>query len=298
MISRAIIVFAVISIMPAIKSYGDSDSPGDIFNKVLEKYKSMQTYKAEGTITTDVENGGIKINSKTSFSILLKKPNLYLISWKQKDQPVPGIYQSGAVWSDGTQPYLYIGIMNAYSKMTTDEMALGSATGISEGAAFTIPSLFLSEFRDQADPFSRIIDPKIDKVEKVGDEDCYVLSGQSYISRKETFWISKKNYIIRKYERSLALPEGGAEIPEITDEQLEEAIKGMGLEVTDENKNNMREMMSGSRTMLKENEMQGSSIEYQENISFPKLDSADFSFTLPESAQLKDSLFGNMFGGS
>ena len=85
----------------------------------------------------------MKMNTETSFSILLKKPNLYLISWTQKNMPMAGMTQGGAVWSDGTQPYLYMGVMNAYSKMGSDEMALASATGISGGAANTIPSLFL-----------------------------------------------------------------------------------------------------------------------------------------------------------
>jgi len=273
-------------------------TPSQILGKVKAAYESMQTYKAEGTITSDIDTGATKMNTETSFSILLKKPNLYLISWTQKNMPMPGMAQSGAVWSDGTQPYLYMGMMNAYSKMASDAIALGGATGISGGAAFTVPSLFLSAFKEQPAPFSRLKDPKIEKTEKVGDEDCYVLSGPSSISRQETFWISKATYLIRKYYRSLEPPEGGTVIPEMTDEQLAKAITSMGQEVTEESKKKMREMMEKSRAMLKTMKMKGSSTELHQNASSPELSQSDFKFALPEGTVLKDSLFSGMLGGN
>ena len=266
-------------------------TPGNIFENVKTAYKSIDTYKAEGNITSNINPGGTQMNIETSFSIILKKPNLYLISWTQES--MPGMSQSGAVWSDSTQPYLYMGWMNAYSKMGSDELALASATGISGGAAFTIPSLFLSVFKEQPDLFSRLKEPQIEMTEKVGEDDCYVISGSSSISKKETFWVSKKSYLIKKYSRSLEPPEGGVAIPEpeITDEQLDEVIKGMGQEVTEESRKNMTEMMERSRTMRKTMKMRGSSTEIHTNVSSPKLNKNDFKFALPEGTVLKESLF-------
>ncbi len=298
MTGTRIIALAITMLMLGTNAFGDDTSPNEILKKVAATYKALKTYKAEGTITSDIDTGGMKMKTETSFSILLKKPNLYLISWTQKNMPMPGMVQSGAVWSDGTQPYLHMGMMNAYSKMISDAIALSSATGISGGAAFTIPSLFLSVFEEQPAPFSRLKDPKIEKTEKVGGEDCYVLSGPSAISKKETFWISKTSYLIRKYYRSLEPPEGGTVIPEMTDEQLEEAIKSMGREVTEESKKIMKEMMERSRTMLKTVKMKGSSTELHANVSSPELNRSDFKFALPEGTVLKDSLFGGMFGGN
>ena len=298
MTGTRIIALAITMLMLGTNVFGDDTSPNEILKKVVATYKDLKTYKAEGTITSDIDTGGMKMKTETSFSILLKKPNFYLISWTQKNMPMPGMVQSGTVWSDGTQPYLHMGMMNAYSKMTSDEIALISATGISGGAAFTIPSLFLSVFKEQPAPFFRLKEPKIEKTEKVGGEDCYVLSGPSAISKKETFWISKTSYLIRKYYRSLEPPEGGTAIPDMNDEQLEEAIKSMGIEVTEESKKNMKEMMERSRTMLKSGEMKGSSTELHTNVSSPELHRSDFKFALPEGTVLKDSLFGGMFGGN
>jgi hypothetical protein len=289
MTRKKLFAFAILMILIA-HGCAEDITPDKIFEKVKTAYKSMDTYKAQGTITLNIDTGETKTNIETSFSIILKKPNLYLISWTQEN--MPGISQSGAVWSDGTQPYLYMGGMNAYSKMGSDELALASATGISGGAAFTIPSLFLSVLKEMPAPFSRLIDPQIEMTEKVGEEDCYVISGSSSVSKKEAFWVSKKSYLIKKYCRSLEPPEGGAAIPKMTDEQLDEAIKGMGREVTDESRKNMREMMERSEKMLKTLKMKGSSTELHSNVSSPELNKNDFKFALPEGAVLKETLSG------
>ncbi len=297
MTRKKLFAFAIL-MMLGVHGCAEDITPSEIFEKVKAAYKSMDTYKAQGTITANVDTGGTETNLETTFSIILKKPNLYLISWIQKSMPMAGMSQAGAVWSDGAQPYLYMGGSNAYSKMGSDEIALGGATGISGGAAFTIPSLFLSVFKNQPDPFSRLKDPQIEKTEKVGKEDCYVISGSSSISKKETYWVSKKSYLIKKYSRSLEPPEGGIAMPEMTDEQLEQTIKSMGQEVTEESKQKMREMMKRSRDVLKTTDMKGSSTELHAEISSPKMNTKDFQFALPAGTVLKEALFGGVWGGS
>ena len=295
MTRKKLFAFAILMMLGA-HGCAEDVTPSEIFEEVKTAYRSMDTYKAQGTITSNIDTSGMEMNTETSFSIILKKPNLYLISWSQ--ERMSGMSQSGAVWSDGTQPYFYMAGMNAYSKMGSDELALASATGISGGAAFTIPSLFLSVFKEQPDPFSRLKDPQIEMTEKVGDEDCYVISGSSSISKKEAFWVSKTSYLIKKYYRSLEPPEGGRQMPEMTDEQLEEAIKGMGQEVTEESKKKMREMMNRSEHVLKTAHMKGSSTELHAEISSPKMNTKDFHFALPAGTVLKESLFGGVLGGS
>jgi hypothetical protein len=207
------------------------------------------------------------------------------------------VSQSGTVWNDGSQAYLYMGVMHAYSKIDGDQMALGAATGISGGAAFTIPSLFLNSFKMQAGQFSRLNKPQIQKTEKIDDDDCYVISGPSRISKSETFWISKTTHLIRKYSRSLEPPSGGRQMPEMTDENMTNAIKAMGLTVNDETMKNMRDMMEKSRATLNTTTLKGSSTEVQEHVSTPALTEKDFQFTPPTDAVRKDSLFGGIIGG-
>ncbi len=275
-------------LMLGMPSYAAEPTADEVLKKVAEKYKTIETYKAEGTVFTHADADGRKMVLKTSFTMLLKKPNLYLISWSQTGL----IPQSGAVWSDGTQPYLYIGVTNTYAKMDSDEMALAGATGISGGTAHTVPSLFLPVFTQPAE-LSRLKDPQIEKSELVEGDDCYVIGGASPFSAKETFWISKANHLIRKYRRSLA----GASIPDLTDEQLEEGVKALGQEATAENMQRMRELMERSRKVVSTMKMTGSVTEVHASASSPELNAADFQFSPPPDTELKESPFGGFLGG-
>ena len=138
-----IVAIVIAVLMSGANGFGDDISPSEILEKVAATYKTMETYKAEGTITTDSDTGGIKMKMEISFSILLKKPNLYLISWTQKVPPMTIVLLSGAVWNDGTQPCLHTGILKkyTYSKMASDETALGGAKTMSHGAASHFPHI-------------------------------------------------------------------------------------------------------------------------------------------------------------
>jgi len=269
--------------------------PSSILNKVLSKYKSMDTYSSTGTIVCDLDTGG-KVQMTTTFSIKMKKPNNFLITWSQVGMMPGGMPQAGAAWSDGTQSYLYMGALNSYSKVSDCTSALAGATGISGGAAYTIPSLFLPAFMDKGSGFQRLKNLEIEKSEAIGGEDCYVISGSSDVSKKETIWISKSRSLILKYERSLASPAGGRVIPDLSDADLEKAIRAMGQTVTDESKKQMRDMMQNAKNTLKNSDMSGLSTETHVDISSPNLTENDFHFAPPSGTTLKDSLFSPQSG--
>jgi len=147
-------------------------------------------------------------------------------------------------------------------------------------------------FKNQPEPFARLVGPKLTGSEQVEGEDCYVISGGSAVAKTETFWISKKSSFIRKYSRSLEPPEGGAKMPKMTDQQLEEAVKAMGQEVTEARKDAMKKMMKQAEDAMKTAKLKGTSTEFHSKIDLPKLKEGDFAFTLPVGVVLKDSLFG------
>lgn len=274
-------VIVVTILVLGMNGFGDEISPNDVLKKVAAAYNALETYKAKGTIVAEYDSGGVKGNTETSFSILLKKPNLYLISWTQKIlHSAFCMSQSGAVCSDGSQPYFCS--MNKCWKVGSDEMALAAATGVSGGAAYTIPSFFLPALQQPA-PFSRLIAPKMRKSEKVGEEDCYVICGSSAVSKKEILWVSKTDYLIRKYYRSFEKVAGEKQMPKMTDRELEEAVKSLGLKVTEEKLRNARRMMVEARE-----EMTGSITELHTDISSPALTKNDFKFALPEGTVLKE----------
>lgn len=267
-----------------------------IFARVIATYRAMLSYQSEGTVVSEIDTGSEKIHTQMAFSIRLKKPNQYLIRWTQKNVPAPNTGQQGAVWSDGKHPFLYLGAMKAYGKMGSDEMALGGAMGVSGGCVYTIPALYLSVFKDQLHPFTRLQEPKIESSEKIGDQECYVISGTSTISKKETFWISKSRSLVLKYRRSLAPPEGGVTIPEMTDQQVAEALQGLGQEISAESMQKMRALMNQSKALFETAQMNGSITELHENVSSPDFKPEDLQFAIPEGTKLTESLLSGMLG--
>jgi len=287
------ILFSITILLWGGRVIADDPSADQILKQVEVAYESLQSYKATGTIAVDMDTGATKLKQETRFSILLKRPNMYRITWNQTGMTK----QSGAVWNDGNRPFLYMSAMNAYSQMASDEIALGGATGISGGAAHTIPSLFLPTFKAQTAPFSRLKNVQIEKSETLDGEDCYVISGSSTVSKKETFWVSKSSHLIRQYSRSLEPPKGGALIPEMTDKQIEESIKALGQKVTEKRKAEMKQMMERMRTQMKTMNLKGLSMETHSNIASPNLADADFQYSPPEGAVLTENMLGGAFGG-
>jgi hypothetical protein len=284
---KALVLWLVL-IMTGTACSAEETQPRAILKKVIAAYESKETYSAEGTIIMDGVASGRKLNSEMSFSMKLKKPNLYLIVWNFKTVPTPPHFHLGAVWNDGTQPYLYEEPMNAYFKMSSDEMALDVAIGKSGGATSTIPSLFFVR-KKRPVSFARLADPKLGGSERVEGEDCYVITGSTTTSKAETFWISKKTYLIRKHSHSLEPPEGGAKRPKMTDQELEEAIKAMGQEVTEERKEALRKIMQQTRDYRKAAKPKGLWTELYTKIDAPKLKEADFVFAVPVGVLLKES---------
>ncbi len=266
--------------------------PKEILDKAEAAYKAMDTYKAEGNVVSNVEVDAGKVTVETSFTLLLKKPDLYLITWSQKSEDLPEV-QSGAVWNDGSQRCLYMSAAKAYCPMDNDEVALGAATGVSSGAANTIPSLFLGYAAKCALPFARLTNAVIKGSETIGDDDCYVISSPSTISKEETYWISKVNFLIRKCSRSLETPESGRVMPEMTDAQLEESVKAMGEEVTEKSKEDIKCMMEAMAKMS----MKGDLTEIHVSVSSPELTAKDFSYAPPEGVAPMAS-FGEMISST
>lgn len=257
-----------------------------IVDQAIASYSKMKSYQAEGKSETVMGDkpGGMKIES--SFSIKLARPHLYVVAWKGL------MNQSGGVWNAGDGPFLYMGMpgmQNAYSKMESDDMALGAATGISGGAANTIPSLFFPS--PASGGVMRIMtDLKIEGSETLDGEDCHVIGGKSPVSVKHTLWISKKRSLLLKSSYSLERPADTPALPEMDDAAIDASLKAMGKTPSEEERKKMREMMEGAMKMTKD--LKGTSSETHSNIVIDAdLGKEAFAFKLPEGAELKESIF-------
>lgn len=254
-----------------------------IVAKTLANYAKIETYQAEGKSVTVMNQGGSDMTLESTFTIKLGRPSLYCINWKGM------MGQKGAVWNAGEGPFLFMGMGKEYSKMTSDGMALAAATGISSGAANTIPSMFFPESRGSS-VLSQLTELAFVKMEALEGEECYVISGKSKVFPAYTLWISKERSLLIRAEHSMDLPAGADAVPDLTDEQLDAGIKASGGKPTDATRKQLRATMK--RAAARVQGMKGTSTETHSNIQInAKLEKEAFAFPLPEGAILKDSPF-------
>jgi hypothetical protein len=268
MINIRIVALIIATFYLRTISYADKPSADEILQKVIAKYETMETYKTEGNIIKVHETIKNKEGLEISFSILFKKPNMYLITWRlMNTQPDEGRFV--AIWNDGTQPYLYYSVLTYISKIESDKMVLEELHGLN-GPSDIIPSLFLPVFKEGNASFSWLKDPKLEKIEKIGEEDCYVISGKSVDSRREILWISKSTYLILKYNRFEDYLDlynfYKNKMPEITDKEIEEKV---------ENYKRINDTRFYS--------------EVYDEISSPELSKEDFRYKVPEGIVVREN---------
>jgi hypothetical protein len=255
----------------------DEPSAQDVLEAVLATYRELETYRSEGNVVCEGSRGGVDISGVITFRLLLKKPDLYLISASGNRG---GEEIEGTMWSDGRQPYLYLGWgsdRKEYYAVRNDRTNLTRGGYLTIGASDTIPDLFFPELRlgltHFPEDFAKIA--RIDRVEEVQGEPCYVITGHSDACPEITYWISRSSNFVVKYHRTFDGPravKASVEAFETLDPDTQEEVGG-------------RESRMKVWEALKS--LSYSSTETHENSSTPELEEADFQFTLPKDAVLK-----------
>jgi RNA polymerase sigma factor (sigma-70 family) len=170
----------------------DNLSAQEIVIRSQEAYAAFSSYSDEGNTVATVGTSDV---APHTFTIRLARPNLYRIEWAQDS----GFFaQTGVVWSAGNGNFTTMTALNGPRTNSSMEMGLSGATGVSGGAAGSIPGTFFGmKWGNQlgAAMQSATLKPE----EKIGDIDCYVLS-QSKNGRARTLWIGKQDLLIRKIE--------------------------------------------------------------------------------------------------
>jgi outer membrane lipoprotein-sorting protein len=176
-----------------VDSVKTSLNAGEIFYKARAAYAALTSYTDQGKTVASLN--GLTIT--TAFNIKLARPNLYRIEWVQTNDSASSTTTTKpqSVWSAGDGDFLDM-LGQGPKKQTNQEMALSSATGISGGAAATIPSAFFkTQWGNQLGGAER--NDKQLPDEKVGNTDCYVFSG-SLKGRTSTIWIGKQDFLIHQ----------------------------------------------------------------------------------------------------
>jgi outer membrane lipoprotein-sorting protein len=171
---------------------GEALPPADIIKRAQAKYASLTNYSDEGRSIATINGTTIT----TLFTIRLARTNLYRIEWQQSNESSFSTINTKpqAVWSAGEGDFLELG--SGAIRQVSLEMALAGATGISGGAAATIPGMFFK--LDWGNQFGDSVwSEKQQADEKVGDVDCYVFANDSR-GPTRTLWIGKQDFLIHQ----------------------------------------------------------------------------------------------------
>ncbi len=229
-------------------------SAADILKRAAAKYAALTSYSDEGTTVATL---GTLTASSYTFTINLARTNLYQIVWRKADEfYIP----KGVVWSAGDGNFLWMGKNFKPQKQPSMELALAGATGISGGAAASIPGTFFKmKWGNQLGAASA--DTKSKPDEKIGDVDCYVLTHGTG-GRTNILWIGKQDFLIHQVENDTSAA--------LMKTMMEEQAKKMP---------QIRAMLeSAGAQLFQENR----SVETHQNIRInPPLTKADFDFKVP-----------------
>ena len=259
--TSALILIAAVLSLGRLAHAGDPSaelSAADILNRAQAKYASLTSYSDDGTTVATL--GALTASSYT-FTINLARTNLYQIVWRQAGEfYVP----KGVVWSAGDGNFVWMGKGFTPRKTADREMALASATGISGGAAASVPGTFFQmKWGNQLGGASADSQRRPD--EKLGNIDCYVLT-HGKEGRTNILWIGKTDLLIHQIENDTTAA--------LMKKMMEEQAKKMP---------QIRAMLEASGATIFQDSR---SVETHQNIRVdPPLARADFDFKAPAAAK-------------
>jgi hypothetical protein len=208
----------------------------------------LQSYSATGEVRSGVNTDGSSSflpagqpqEMRSAFSIKLARPQMYKIAWEQTNL----FSYKGAAWSDGESRFVNVGGQLMQPQDT--ETAIAMATGVSGGAANTIPSIFFDLSGNGLTAVSKTA--VLAGAESIDGDDCYVL--KAHTDRMDrTYWISKSSKLIRQ-EMTVSTGTNNDNL-ELTDSDARKVLEMMGQKVTDDAVRMLRDQMASTQQLMK-----------------------------------------------
>jgi hypothetical protein len=221
-----------------------------LLRDVQNRYASLQSYSSAGEVRTGIMTDGSstvlpagQMENHSAFTLKLARPQMYKIAWEAKSEQSDFSFSSkGAAWSDGESRFVKMAGQTLQPADT--ETTLAMATGVSFGAAYTIPSIFFDLSSNGITAASNAV---LAGGELVEGEDCYVLKVHTN-GMDRTLWISKATKFVRQH---MTVTSGSNNAPELSDSDARHVLELMGQKVTDEAVRTLRDQMASTQQIMK-----------------------------------------------
>lgn len=170
-------------------------SPQEIIRTMAARYGALKSYQDSGVVEVQRTDAPPRRETDNFFKTHFTRPQKLRFEWFDYSSSFP---ERSIVWSDGQKTFT----RPSYEpdKIETEEdlsMGLAGATGVSRGAAHTVPVLLLPE---EVVGFSLVELARLSLKgqERFEGEDCYVVEGYHPNGEAWTLWISKRDFLLRK----------------------------------------------------------------------------------------------------
>ncbi|HEV2912142.1 MAG TPA: DUF2092 domain-containing protein [Pyrinomonadaceae bacterium] len=160
---------------------------------MAENYATCSSYQDTGVVETTHHEAFSGRIQKMPFKIYFKRPNLLRVEWVDYFPWEDG--RTKIIWSNGKETFNYWE-PDRYEKDESLSLGIASATGISSGAAHTIPSLLLEEIGGFL--LTELSDLSLVGEEVFENELCYRISGKHPSGDVYELWIGKRDFLLRK----------------------------------------------------------------------------------------------------
>ena len=195
---------AALSILLLTSMAKAEDSADRILARVAQTYASMQSYKDRGVVLRYLPPDAPP--NETSFETAFTRPALFRFAFVAHHPypPLRHIAWPAVVWSDGVDSfsrYDYGTGPPETHEAKSLALAIAGATGVSGGAAHTVPRLLMPEIGGFS--ITELKSNTLLGVENIEGETCYHLVGEAPGIGQIHVWIGTESALIRKLQEHL-----------------------------------------------------------------------------------------------
>lgn len=170
-----------------------NSDPKAILVKMSHRYGTFSSYEDVGIVVSTIDRATGGDIEKKPFKTFFARPRLFRFEWIDYFPWKDGrLY---VIWSNGRAAFSY-SQPDRYEEKESLELAIAGATGISRGAAYTIPTMLMND--RSGFTFTDLNNPKLANEEMFEGELCYHVTGRHSSGALYDLWISKRDYLLRK----------------------------------------------------------------------------------------------------
>lgn len=176
----------------------------EILRRSAEVYANCSSYRDEGTVTTVFIHGPRPFERRTRrqpFRTLFNRPAMWLFEHWQEEVGPREEWRRSVIWAEGDHHRAWRSSQPAEVENADIQLLFAGQTGVSGGAAFTVPSLLDSVIGGTRPPL--LLDPSLEGEEIIHGSACYRITGRRYRQVGHIIWIQQDTLLIRRmFERT------------------------------------------------------------------------------------------------